>query len=123
MFKKTNSVLAVLSYALLMWCCGSLGFNVQHRSLWLFVAAVVASLVLTWQFVRAVKESHRGTPSLSHAFMSNPFFDVVALVLLPVYMLEFLGSGWLLFFALLMLWLLVDVVRHLVNRFCERFPR
>ena len=73
MFKKTNSVLAVLSYALLMWCCGSLGFNVQHRYLWLFVAAVVASLVLTWQFVRAVKESHRGTPSLSHAFMSNPF--------------------------------------------------
>ena len=106
-----------------MWCCGSLGFNVQHRYLWLFVAAVVASLVLTWQFVRAVKESHRGTPSLSRAFMSNPFFDVVALVLLPVYMLEFLGSGWLLFFALLMLWLLLDVVRHLVNRFCERFPR
>ena len=55
--------------------------------------------------------------------MSNPIFDVVALVLLPVYMLEFLGSGWLLFFALLMLWLLLDVVRHLVNRFCERFPR
>ena len=116
MKRHINTLLALLSCLSLVACCIIVMCNVAGSHILLSIGAAALAAFLLWRFAVQARRCRRNGRSLASVFYGGIATDIALLVLVPIFMAGIDNEKWEPLFCVIVLWLVIDVARLLLDR-------